>query len=199
MKWKIYMKFTKRTELQKYFNNIVNNNCDEIIKICTLGSASSNTVSPIKYSLDDTLYIIFRNYYALIIEYYDVCDISVEYRKLTMDEKMKIAKGTCKDLFNCVYDVYNIHTLELSKRITLNMNYAKLAKIKVKHFTGNYDTWEKGEIVSKLGTKENFDEIIFIMENNNTIHIKPEDAEADGYLDVWSKENYENITNYSAV
>ena len=190
------MKFNKKSDLQQYFNNIVKNNMSEIVKIASLADDSSSKDLAIRYSIDEPLYIIFKNGKALIISYFNVCEITVDYRELTSDEKKLLAQINCKDFFNQVNDIYDYHTLKLSKRITVFLEYDALEKIEVKYFEGNYETWENNKIIIKKGTLENFDEIIFTMKNGKRIHIKPESAIFDGYLDVWSDDAYENIIKY---
>ena len=189
------MKFNKKSELQQYFNNILNDNMNEIVKIVSLTDGGSTDL-PIRYSIDEPLYIIFKNEKALIISYFNVCEIIVDYRKLTIDEKKDIAQINCNDFFNRVSDVYDYHTLKLSKRITVLLKYDALEKIEVKYFEGNYEIWENNKIITKKGTLENFDEIIFTMKNGKSFYIKPEAAIFAGYLDVWSNDTYENIIKY---
>ena len=117
----------------------------------------------------------------------------MEYRELTVNEKAELSKIYNNDFFNVVYDIYDYNTKRISKRITLNMEYDVIEKVDVCYFEGDYDKWENGVIVTKEGTEENFGEIIFKMKNGNTIHVLAEDAEMDGYMDVWASTDYENI------
>ena len=186
------MNFKSRKELQAYFDEFVSENQSAVVKVCS-PSNSSSTYTPVVYMLDMPLSIIFENGKALVIEYYNVCNIYVEYRELTDSEKEELSKIYNNDFFNVVYDIYDYNTTRISKRITLNMEYDVIEKVDVCYFEGDYDKWENGVIVTKEGTEENFGEIILRMKNGKTIHILAQPADSDGYFDVWASTDYENI------
>ena len=190
------MIFDKRTELQAFMDNIVRENGSRIVKV-TSYAPSFSTRGTTVYMIDGPLFIIFENGMALIIFYRNVCYADIEYRPLTMEEKDELSKIDCNDFFNVVYDLYDYQTKDLCKRVTLNMDYDCLEKIEVRFFEGGYEEWEKGNIVTKSGTEENFGEIVFVMKNGNTVHIMPEHAEMDGYLDIWASTDYENIQEFN--
>ena len=190
------MEFNSRKELQSYMNHIVSENQTSVVKVCSQ-SHSSSTYTPIRYMVDEPLYIIFENGMALVLEYYNVCNIDVEYRELTDEEAEDLYKMYNNDLFNVVYDVYNYEPRRLSKRITLNMEYDTLEKVDVRFFEGDYEKWEDGKIITKEGTEENFGEIVFTMKNGNKIHLMAEDVMMDGYMSVWSSTGYENVRAFN--
>lgn len=190
------MEFNSRKELQAYMDRIVSENHISVVKVCSQ-SQSSSTYTPIRYMVDEPLYIIFENGMALVLEYYNVYNIDVEYRELTDEEAEDLSKIYNNDFFNVVYDVYNYEPRRLSKRITLNMEYDVLEKVDVHFFEGDYEKWEDGKIITKEGTEENFGEIVFTMKNGNTIHLMAEDAMMDGYMSVWASTGYENVRAFN--
>ena len=81
------MIFNSKKELQKYFDMIVEEIDSQIVKVCTFPYADSNAYLPIMYRMNDSLYIIFENGKALVINYFNVYEIDVDYRDLDNIEK----------------------------------------------------------------------------------------------------------------
>ena len=192
------MQITKRSDLNKFFERIKHDlwRCS-IIKVFTF-SGDGSSANSFRYSIDDKLFILMDNFFAFVIEYYDVCNINIEYRKLTMEELEESAKITCRDFFNRVEEIYNIKNYRKNRRESCLLEYSEIKEIKVNKITGKYETWENGNIVEKDESEEAFDEIQFIMSNGNIIHLCPEDAINDGYLDVWatgSDERFKEFVN----
>lgn len=190
------MQITKQSELNDFFKTIKPDlwRCS-IVKIFTFGAETSKKF---QYSIDEKLYILMDNFFAFVIEYYNVCNINIEYRKLTMEELENSAKMTCRDFFNRVEEIYNYKNYRMNRRESCLLDYSDIKEIKVQHLEGKYETWENGKIIEKETSEEAFDEIQFIMSNGNIIHICPEDAINDGYLDVWAtgtKENFREFLN----
>lgn len=69
-----------------------------------------------RYSTDKPLYIIFNNKKALIIEYYFIDGLSVEYRKLTEDEICKFSSIDIRDFFNRTEEIYDYHAKKYKKK-----------------------------------------------------------------------------------
>lgn len=113
-----------------------------------------------------------------------------------MEELKKSAKMTCKDFFNRVEEIYNHKNYRMNRRESCLLDYSDIKEIKVHHLEGKYETCENGKIIEKETSKEAFDEIQFIMSNGNIIHICPEDAINDEYLDVWATGTKEDFKDY---
>ena len=141
------MKITNRSELNKFFENIKHDlwRCS-IVKIFTFGSDGSS-LNNFKYSIDDTLYILMDNFFAFVIRYFDVCNISIEYRKLSMKELEDSAQIACRDFFNRVEEIYNIKNYRLNRRESCLLDYSTIKEIKVNHLVGKYSIRENGSII----------------------------------------------------
>ena len=196
------MQITKLTELNNFFESVKHDICkSSIIKVFSF-SSDGRSRNNFKYAIDDNLYILMDNFYAFVIAYFDVCNINIEYRKLTTEELEASAKITCRDFFNRVEEIYNMKEYRMTRRESCILDYSEIKEIKVNHLEGKYVTWEKGSIIEKNESEEAFDEIQFIMNNGNIIHLCPEDAVNDGYLDVWATgtmENYKEFVSTNSI
>lgn len=93
----------------------------------------------------------------------------------------------CKDFFNRTDEVYNYKTMKILRRITLIFEYGYIKSIKYHKVNEKYEVWEDSTIIEKNPKEETFGEIILVLDNNNEIHISPEPALSDGYVDIWCK------------
>ncbi|MBQ9844842.1 MAG: hypothetical protein IJO54_02025 [Oscillospiraceae bacterium] len=176
------MIFNSKKELQKYFDMIVEEIDSQIVKVCTFPYADSNAYLPIVYRMNDSLYIIFENGKALVINYFNVYEIDVDYRDMTEEEKKNTSQIDCADFFNRVDDIYDYDTSKLSKRIIMNMDYGKLNKVVLQNYSGEYDYWYNGKVVTYTANNDNFGKLKLITDNNNIIDIIPK----IDVLDSWT-------------
>lgn len=187
------MELIKKSEAQKYFDKIL---CEldniQIIKVCSIDDSGDDN----KYSIDEPLYIIFNNKTALIIEYYFIDALSVEYRELTDDEIHKFSTINIRDFFNRTEEIYNYHTKNIDRRNSLRFNYDKIECFNIDSVKEKYYIWKNNEMILKEPTNETFDKITINLKNGNKIVLCPEPAEMDGYLDVWAEGVDFNQTKY---
>lgn len=173
------MELNKINDVNKYFEKLLETIKNiPIIKVCSLASDCCN--DDLKYSIDSALYIIFQNYYMLIIEYYEASRLNVEYRKITDFEKEKFAKVDCRDFFNRTDEVYNVNTMKMNRRINTQFEYDAIFKIDVNHTITDYT----------------FNQITIHLKNGNEIYLCPEDAVLGGYLAIWCKGAKINIKKF---
>lgn len=155
----------------------------KIKKLCSFDSTYNTHLGKIMYSIDAPLYIIFEDNTCLIIEYYFVSELRIEYRKLTNEEIVEYEK--LNDLFNSKYEIYNPNTYTLSRIDTVELEYGYINEIEINKFSHEYEAWVEHSIALIPASDETFNEIAFIMNNKKAVCICPEDAESDGYLDIW--------------
>lgn len=190
------MQITKLSELNKFFEIVKHDlwRCS-IIKVFTFGSDVSS-VKSFNYLIDDKLYILMDNFFAFIIEYSDACNINIEYRKLTTEELEASAKITCRDFFNRVEEIYNIKNYRMNRRESCLLEYSEIKEIKVNYLNEKHLICKNNSSIEQKKTEEEFDEIQFIMYNGNIIHLWPEDATSDGYLNVWATGTIEKYKEF---
>ncbi len=176
----------KSSDLLEYFNTIIEiQNKNPIIKVYSKNYDCPDDTEKRMYDIDTEFYILFENQYALIIDYRNIDSLYIEYKKLSKDELEEAAKMDCKDFFNRTDEVYHYNTMKMSRRITSIFEYGYINSIKCNKVNNEYEVWENSTIIEKNPSKETFDEIILILDNNNEIHIYPEPALSDGYVDIW--------------
>ena len=177
---------TKSSDLLKYFDTIMKKqNNNPIIKVYSKNYDCPDDTEKRRYDIDNEFYILFENQYALIIDYRNIDSLYIEYKKLSKDELEKAAKMDCKDFFNRTDEVYHYNTMKMSRRITSIFEYGYINDIKYNKVNNKYEVWENSTTIEKDPNEETFDEIILILDNNNEIHIYPEPALSDGYVDIW--------------
>ena len=187
------MDLIKKSEAQKYFEKII----DEldnvpIIKVCSIDDSGNDD----RYSIGEPLYIIFYNKKALIIDYYFIDGLSVEYRKLTEEEIHKFSTIDIRDFFNRTEEIYDYHTKNIKRRNSLRFNYDVIDSININNVNRKYYIWSSNKLTSNEPTNETFDKITFNLKNGNKITLCPEPDELDGYLDVWAEGIDFNQTKY---
>lgn len=187
------MDLIKKSDAQNYFNKVLQElDKTPIIKVCSLDDSGDDN----KYSIDEPLYIIFSNKKALIIEYYFIDNLSIEYRDLTEDEIHKFASIDIRDFFNRTEEIYDYHTKNMDRRNSLRFNYDMIATIDFDNVNEEYYIWSDGKLILTKPTSETFDKITFNLKNGNEISLCPEPADMDGYLDVWAVGIDFNQTKY---
>lgn len=158
--------------------------------------------STFKYdSLDEDLYILLENEFAIIINFYYYSNLHIEYRKLN-DEEIKRSISTIHnkpiDFLNSHHEIHgwdkenlkpteNPHTI-----IDMSCNYDSIIDFKVNGFNNEYES-SKAILIPSGG--DYFNSISFILKNGIEIKITPQDAFCDGYYDVDIIDTSKNI-NY---
>ena len=175
------MDLIKKSDVQKFFSKILLElNKTKIIKVCSLDDSGDDY----KYSIEEPLYIILDNKKALIIEYYFIDKLSIEYRDLTENEIQKFSSISIRDFFNRTEEIYDYHTQSIDRRNSLRFNYDIIDNIHVDSVNGDYYIWNDNKLILNKPTNETFDKITFGLKNGNKIFLCPQSAEMDGYLDV---------------
>lgn len=121
-----------------------------------------------RYSTDKPLYIIFNNKKALIIEYYFIDGLSVEYRNLTEDEICKFSSIDIRDFFNRTEEIYDYHAKNIKRRNSLRFSYDVIDNINNVN-EKYYYKWGNNDLVSVEPTNETFDKITLNLRNGNKI------------------------------
>jgi len=176
----------KSSDLLEYFNKIIEKqNKNPIIKVYSKNFDCPDDTEERRYDIDTEFYILFENQNVLIIDYRNIDSLYIEYKKLSRDELEEAAKMDCGDFFNRTDEVYNYKTMKMSRRITSTFEYGYIKSIKYNKVNNEYEVWENSTTIAKKPNEETFDEIILVLDNNNEIHISPEPALSDGYVDIW--------------
>lgn len=136
---------------------------------------------------DENIYIMFENEKCLVVSYFFIDSLCVEYRSLTEQEKKQILLSIIEDYFNNTIDIYNSHTKN-DRTESISLEYDSIEKITITPVISEYSKWLEDGIDYVSPTSETFCEIKFKMKNGNSFTIAPDDAEADGYTLIWSKE-----------
>ena len=149
------------------------------------------------YSSDTELYIMLENNKCLVISYYFVDGLEVEFRELTPEESNDYTKVLQKDFFNTEDDIYNYYTSQIVRKETCKLEYGSIVDVSLRSVTSDYNKWVDGDIKVVHPTAETFDEIKFTMSSGKSFIICADDAEADGYALLWSEDTEETITEIS--
>lgn len=186
-------KLSKLTEAKIYFDNILEKIKDTKVKaIFSFGSFISKHSGTQVYMQDENIYIMFENEKCLVVSYFFIDSLCVEYRSLTEQEKEQISQSIIEDYFNNTIDIYNSYTNKKDRTESILLEYDSIEKITITPVISEYSKWLEDEIDYVSPTSETFCEIKFIMKNGNTFTIAPDDAEADGYSLLWSDEAAES-------
>lgn len=181
--------FSKASATENYFKDIINRLKDSKISgvYCVISTWFS--YSTFTYMQDEPLFIIFENGQCLVIEYYEINKLNVEYREMTVEERKIFDESDIKDLFNRTTKIHNGRTRELMYIEKSELAYESLDRIELKRVTEEYSTWIDGAIVEGIKpTGETFNEIKFIMKNGKSFIICADDPEDDGYSLLWSED-----------
>jgi len=187
----------KSSDLLKYFNMIIEKQKNNpIIKVYTKYNDCPNDIEKMRYDIDTEFYILFENQYALIIDYRNIDSLYIEYKKMTREELEEAAKIDCQDFFNRIDEIYDGKTIKMLKRVTSIFEYGYIKDIRYDRVNTKYEVWEDNSIIQESPSEETFEEIVLILDNNNEIHIYPQPALTDGYVDIWCKGAKVNVKNY---
>ena len=181
--------FSKLSEVKKYFNKLLPKIKDKKIKAIYLNNAFTSHNDTYYIFMDTPAYIIFENGDCLVLEYYFIDELNIEYRTMTIDEENNFIEDPRKDYFNYAIDIYNpnISSNPISN-LKVKLSYGSIVDVHLKRVTKEYSKWRNGDVEFVLPTEETFNEIKFIMDNGKSFVIKAEDAEMDGYVKIYSNE-----------
>lgn len=188
--------FSKKSETMSYFNSIMGELRKSKVKsIFSLLPPSWNHHRGFRmYSVYDDIYILLEDGMCLVIRYFFVDKLAVEFRRMTSKEENQYKELLDKDFFHAVDEIYNSRTNNVIQVETCNLEYDCIDVISLHSVTGEYDKWIDGELDYVRATEETFDEIRFSMKNGKNFIICADDAYADGYTFVWSEDTEETIT-----
>ena len=141
-----------------------------------------------KIEADDPVYILFENGKCLVIEYYFIDDLNIEYRKMTKDELNKFNNASYKDYFNREFDIYDGCALKPLEHYKIEFQYDSIVDMHIKKVTEEYNKWLDTGLDAVIPSNETFNEIEFIMDNGKSFKVLAEDSEMDGYVLVSSKD-----------
>lgn len=181
--------FSKASETEKYFEKILNKIGDSKITCIYSRLSTWSNNGYFTYMQDNPLYIIFDNGNCLVIEYYEINKLFVEYRKMTQDELGAYDKSDKKDLFNRTTNIHDYRSGKIIRIEKSELSYEGLERIELKHVTEEYSAWIEGDIEDGIKpTEETFNEIKFVMKNGKSFTVCADDAESDGYSLIWSED-----------
>ena len=122
----------KKSDTQNYFDKVITELDNvPIIKVCSFNDSGNDN----RYSIDEPLYIIFKNKMALIIEYYFIDGLSLEYRNLTEEEIHNFFTIDVRDFFNRTEEIYDYNTKNIKRRNSLRFSYDVTNYQKSSHFS----------------------------------------------------------------
>lgn len=199
-----------KTELEYVLDilkeKIGNSKIKKIFSFCVPSPNKNNNI--IKYSsIDESLYILFDNDYALIIDFMFISSIYIEYRILNEEEMAMAAEE--EDILNSCYETYgwdfdkNNNRIETSFRIKTIVNicgeYSEIDKFLVNGFSESYEKWisngESSDIITIPSGGDYFDKLSVCLRNGIQIELIPAHAESDGYYYIKIYDN-NNIIRY---
>lgn len=188
--------FSKKSQTIKYFNSIMDElKVSKVKAIFSLSAPFWNQHRGFRsYSTYTELYVMLQNGMCLVITYYFVDNLEVQFRKLTTEEETEYSKMMIKDFFNSVDDIYDIYANKIKRVETCALEYDCISSVSLRSVTEKYNKWIDNDVDYVSPTKETFDEIKFTMSNGKSFVICADDAEVDGYALVWSEDTDETIT-----
>ncbi len=191
--------FSKKSQTVKYFDSIMDElRASKVKAIFSLSAPFWNQHRGFRsYSTDTEVYVMLENGLCLIITYYFVDALDIEFRRLTAEEETEYGKMLIKDFFNSVDDIYDFYANKIKRVETCALGYDYISSISLRSVTDKYNKWIDNDVDYVSPTEETFDEIKFIMSNGKSFVICADDAEVDGYALVWSEDTEETITEIS--
>lgn len=187
---------SKKSQTTEYFNSIIPKL--KGIKIKSIFFLSPpfwhNHENFRTYFYDTDVYILFENDYCLVIDYPFINELKVEFRKMTSQEKYDYERTYIKDIFNTVNHIHsNTYSNKICRVESCELEYGSIEKVTIRSVIGEYTTCVNNDFDFFEATEETFDEIEFTMSNGKSFIICADDAEADGYVLIWSKDTNETI------
>ena len=124
---------------------------------------------------------------------------------MTDEEKTYLENRPIKDFFNCSVDIHGWVNNDNGKSVggdvesteIIALEYDSISSIELRSVTKEYLKWIDGDIDYVSPSNETFDQIKFVMSNGNTFVVCADDADADGYVMVWSTEAKETTVTYN--
>lgn len=180
--------FSKLNDTKKYFDKLITDLGESKITGVYSELPFCFKRKTFIYMQDTPVYIIFDNGKCLVIEYYEINKLRIEYRSMTKAELALREKSTTKDLFNRTTSVYN-QISATNHTETSGLPYEKLTGVELKRVTEKYSSWINGNLTDGIQpTEETFNEIKFIMKNGKSFTVCAADAEDDGYSLILSED-----------
>ena len=200
------IKLSKMSEAKTFFEDLIKNVAGAKIKSISSSNPFFNSHRGYrKYEDKDSVYIVFENGQCLIIDYLFVDSLCVNFHPLTDEEKTDLENRSIKDFFNCSVDIHGwvkndngesvVGDVERTEIIALE--YDSISSIELRSVTKEYLKWIDDDIDYVSPSNETFDQIKFVMSNGNTFVVCADDADADGYVVVWSTEAKETTVTYN--
>lgn len=171
-----------KDELQKYFNSILKE--IEGVSIKSILSKGGFYTKDHVYVADMPLYINLENGKTIVLEYYEIDKLQIDY----IDSSL-IENDNNVEVFN--FD----KTAENNQIFYSRLAYGAIKEIKIRSVKEKYNSWINGDIKEVEPTEETFDQIQVFMDNGIDFSLCPEDAEQDGYLDVKSEWVFQTTMN----
>ena len=178
--------FSKRSETQKYISEILE--AVKGAKIIGITSEAWISKYPIlfTYTQDKPIFIKFDNGKCLIVTYLEIDRLKIEYREMS-EEEIDYYGHFFNDCFNRVSKVYSsAESKEVESVQSSSLEYGSLTSIELTPVVGKYWSWVKNHLIEVDSTEETFGRMTFYMDNGKKFIIEPEDAQDDGYSDLWS-------------
>lgn len=204
--------FSKQSDVTAYLTTVLQKAKGQKIKaVFSLTHMSWHTSELTRtYWINDSIYILFEDDMALIINYLYMDALALEYRPLTSDEKEKYTDGCAEgrleeDWFNCVTAHVNRANGKARRLQKCTLEYGRIVGFVLYPVSGKYLKWvnvperSTPALTYVDATEETFDEIEFLMDNGKRISLCPDEADSDGYVYVWSDDvriTVENVKNH---
>lgn len=185
------------TKAQCYFNELIGKIKEDKIEAVFSFDACvfNNHCGYRSYWVTDDVYIMFESKRCLIIRYLEVDSLEATFRELTKGEleayeKLKSEECSINDFFNDVTYIYDSIS-DRKRRSEINLEYGRITEIQLSPVTEDYWKWENGKLIHVWPTKETFNDITLIMDNDNRFVVCAGDELDDGACWVHSKDAIE--------
>ncbi len=181
--------YLEKSKAKEYLEKIIASvKGNKIQSIFSFSSPSWNRNNGYRtYMADDDIYILFENEMCLIISYLFIDALAMDFRKMTEQEKTDYEILLIKDYFNGAQDITDFKTNTIKSTESVKLDYSNIDSIFIRSVTDEYSKWIENDIDFVKPNAETFDQITFIMSNGNSFTVCADDAEADGYVRVWSE------------
>lgn len=171
--------FSKKSQVDEYFNSVIKKMCNVPIKaIFSLSTLSFSGGRGLRiFRAGEKVFLKFENETCLVIDYPYIDSLEVELRKMTPQELEKYADDEFqkKDWFNSIYEWKSKSEDSISWRESYSLEYSSIEKITLRPVTEEYEKWDGDNGPDFFTpTGETFDEITITMCNGKSIGILPE-------------------------
>ena len=186
---------SKATNVKKYFSDLLVK-----LKGCKVKAVYSHGVffsTREGYSCmtDEPIYIIFDDGKCLVLDYYFIDELRIEYREMIESEIKLYKEHPYDDYFNCVHKVHDGITHKLKEVIKVSLIYGEIIDVKLTAVREEYNKWIDHQLEIVQPNEETFNQIEFVMDNGTSFVVYAGDAEIDGYSFFESKDVFMSIEN----